>query len=54
MKKLMLVLLGAASFVIYKAVVAGMEEEDVLPRPLPRNFDGKTSEEELAGPAGEV
>lgn len=54
MKKLMFVLLGAASFVIYKSLFSQPEDSDVLPRPLPRTFDGKTSEEEVAGPAGEV
>lgn len=56
MRKLMYLLIGAASVVIYRAIVAGREEtEGTLPRPVPKTFDGGRSvEDEIAGPVGEV
>lgn len=56
MRKFMYLLIGAASVVIYRAIVAGREEsEGTLPRPVPKSFDGGRSvEDEVAGPLSEV
>lgn len=55
MKKLMYLLIGAASLVIYKALVESRSEEGVLPRKMPRSFDrGSSVEDEVAGPLTEV
>lgn len=55
MKKLMYLLIGVASVVIYKAVVESRAEEGAEPRSVPHSFDGALSvEDEVAGPLSEV
>ena len=55
MKKLMYLLIGVASVIIYKAVVESPVDEGVEPRHVPHSFDGALSvEDEIAVPLSEV
>lgn len=55
MKKLMYVLLGAASAVLWQSL-RGSRPESVPPRPLPQDFNGEilSPADELRAPVSEV
>lgn len=56
MKKLLYVLLGAASVILYKSLSVRTESESgALPRSFPKSMDRETSlEDEVSGPLSEV
>jgi len=55
MKKLLYVLLGAASVILYKSLSENTESETgALPRSFPKSMDHETVEDEITGPLTEV
>lgn len=55
MKKLLYVLLGAASVILYKSLSTTTESETgAMPRSTPKSMNHETAADEVAGPVGEV